>query len=83
MRLTVNLDSDLYAVAKALARESDTSVSAAVNLLLRRALDRPPHGAGTEHGAGSQALGRAGLPVVRCDKTFTSEDVYRLDLESS
>ena len=38
MRLTVNLESDLYAVAKSLASAEDCSISAAVNRLLRRAL---------------------------------------------
>ena len=47
MRLTVNLDSDLYALAVSLAKTEDCSISAAVNRLLRRALpseaDREPH----------------------------------------
>ena len=38
MRLTVNLESDLYAVAKSLAKAEDCSISAAVNRLLRRSL---------------------------------------------
>jgi hypothetical protein len=35
MRLTVNLDPDLYGPAKSLAREADCTISAAVNQLLR------------------------------------------------
>jgi len=38
MRLTVNLESDLYALAKSLAKAEDCSISAAVNRLLRRSL---------------------------------------------
>src|ERR1019366_8659460 len=38
MRLTVNLEADLYALARSLAREEDCTVSAAVNRLLRRSL---------------------------------------------
>ena len=38
MRLTVNLEPDLYAVAKALAQSEDCSISAALNRLLRRSL---------------------------------------------
>jgi len=83
MRLTVNLDSDLYAVAKALARESDASVSAAVNQLIRRALERPLQATSRDGQTATPAVGQAGLPVVHCDQTFTSEEVYRIDLESS
>ena len=83
MRMTVNLDKDLYAVAKALARESETSISAAVNELIRRALARSPQApAGGQQHDGTRT-GKAGLPVVACRRTFTSEDVYRIDQESS
>jgi hypothetical protein len=41
VRLSVNLDPDLYALAKALAKAEDCSLSAAVNRLLRRALLDP------------------------------------------
>lgn len=83
MRLTINLDSDLYAVAKSLARESDSSLSAAVNQLLRRALAQP-----AEPETGSQLMagkrvGKAGLPSVSCDHSFTSDDVYRMDAETA
>ena len=46
MRLTVNLEPDLYGLAKSLAKAEDCSVSAAVNRLLRRSLpDLAGHGA--------------------------------------
>lgn len=38
MRLTVNLEPELYALAKSLAQAEDCSISAAVNRLLRRSL---------------------------------------------
>lgn len=38
MRLTVDLEPDLYALAVSLADAEDCSISAAVNRLLRRAL---------------------------------------------
>jgi hypothetical protein len=38
MRLTVNLEPDLYTVAKSLAKAEDCSISTAVNRLLRRSL---------------------------------------------
>ena len=38
MRLTVNLEPDLYALAVSLAKAEDCSISAAVNRLLRRSL---------------------------------------------
>ena len=75
MRLTINLDEDLYAVTKSLAREQGTSVSRAVNQLLRRALDPPA--------ATRQRRGASSLPVIACTRTFTSTDVEAIELESS
>jgi hypothetical protein len=74
MRLTINLDDEIYAVAKSLARAEDSSISAAVNRLIRR---------GLEMKAPRKTSGKSGFPVVRCDKKFTSEDVYALDSELS
>jgi predicted transcriptional regulator len=72
MRLTINLDDDLYAVAKSLARTQESSISVAVNQLLRQGLERP-----------GKARGRSktGLPIVRCDRKFTSDDVAAIDIE--
>ena len=36
MRLTVNLEPDLYALAKSLSKAEDCTISAAINRLLRR-----------------------------------------------
>ena len=82
MRLTINLDDELYAVAKSLAHESGVSASAAVNLLLRRALVQPSP-ASPRARRGSARAGKAGLPLVRCERAFTSDDVYRADAEST
>jgi hypothetical protein len=82
MRLSINLDSDLYAVAKSLARESDSSVSAAVNRLLRLALERQGPSL-SQDPARECRSGRAGLPVVPCTRRFTSDDVYRIDNETA
>lgn len=39
MRLSVNLEDDLYAIAKSVAQAEDCSVSAAVNKLLRQRIE--------------------------------------------
>jgi hypothetical protein len=70
MRLTVSLDDDLYALAKAVAKANDCSLSAAVNRLLRRAIE--PRGI-------TSGRGSSDLPVVRCKSRFTSDDVDRLE----
>jgi Arc/MetJ family transcription regulator len=74
MRLTINLDDRLYAVAKSLARTEDCSISAAVNNLLRRGLAAGDRGGRRK---------RRGLPVVACPQKFTSDDVYVLDSDPS
>lgn len=74
MRLSINLDNDLYAVAKSLARADDISLSSAVNLLIRRSLEVDVRRA-------ASADDGTGLPVVRGRRVVTSEDVYRLELE--
>lgn len=73
MRLSVNLDADLYAIAKARAKSEDCSISAAINRLLRERLN-PQHGV-------RPARVAKGFPVVDGDRLFTDEDVYRVDSE--
>jgi hypothetical protein len=76
MRLTINLERDLYAIARSLAQADGSSISQAVNKLLRRALEPtapPPR---------PRARTRSDvdlLPVVKGERPFTSEDVYRID----
>ncbi len=74
MRLTINLEDGLYAVAKSLARTEDCSISAAVNKLLRRGLEAGDRGGRRK---------RRGLPVVACPQKFTSDEVYALDSDPS
>jgi hypothetical protein len=79
VRLTVNLERDLYAVARSLAREQDCSISAAVNILIRRGLEPPAapdaRRAGTRRAGGDAHL----LPVVEGERPFTSEHVYEIE----
>ena len=42
VRLSITLDDELYAVARSLAKAEDCSISAAINRLLRQAIERPP-----------------------------------------
>jgi hypothetical protein len=77
MRLTINLDDDLYAVAKSLAQTRDVSISVAVNTLLRRALE-PGR---IEAVPAPIAADAGGWPVVRGKRVVTSEDVKALDDE--
>jgi len=77
MRVTLNLEGDLYAMAKSLARELNCSIGAAVTELMRRAL-RPAKPAKTK------AVSRSnGLPVVQGRQVFSSEDVYRIESEAA
>ncbi len=77
MRLSVNLEDDLYAIAKSLAKSEDCSLSAAVNLLVRRAVEGPPDGTPTFfiHPV-------SGLPVSRGRRLITSEDVAAIEDET-
>lgn len=77
MRLTINLDDDLYAVAKSLAQTRDVSISVAVNTLLRRAIEP----GGIEPIPAPIAADAGGWPVVRGKRVVTAEDVKALDDE--
>jgi hypothetical protein len=74
MRLSITLDDDVYAAAKSLARAKEVSIAKAVNDLIRRGLE--PKGPPAAHRKG-------GLPVVRCARRFTSEDVAAAESELS
>ena len=71
MRMTVNLDEDLYLIAKGLSKEQDITISKAVNHLLRRSLEPVP----------STAVDSLELPIVKGRKPITSEDVYQAEEE--
>ena len=78
MRLTINLESDLYAVAVSLAKAEDCSISAAVNRLVRRALPgAEPHREGPARG---MAL-RNGLLVCEGRQVVTPETVQSIEAE--
>jgi hypothetical protein len=69
VRLTVNLEEDLYSLAKSLAIAEDCSISMAINKLLRV-------GAYPEQRINKR---KKGFPVVRGRRRFTSEEVYKIE----
>ena len=81
MRLTVNLDEDLYQIARTQAFAERVSISHAVNSILRRALDTghpadPPSGRSPKS---VEPRGRRGFPVSRGTRRITAEDVERIE----
>jgi len=78
MRLTINLEPDLYAVAVSLSRAEDCSISKAVNQLLRRALPGAHSGPGE---LPSGKLRRNGLLVSNGREIVTAETVQRIEDE--
>ncbi len=78
MRLTVNLEPDLYALAKSLAKAEDCSISVAVNRLLRKAL---PGQGGPEKQAGRKPVMRNGFRVSRGVVPITPEMVQKAESE--
>ena len=75
MRLTVNLEPDLYALAVSLAKAEDCSISAAVNRLLRRSLAD-----GTGHRARPRR--RNNFLVSRGREPVTTETVARTEAQA-
>lgn len=71
MRLTVNLDEELYGVARSLARAEDITISEALNRLLRRALAPSP---------GRRLKDETGLPTAPSKRPFGPDDVADRDL---
>jgi hypothetical protein len=78
MRLTLNLEPDLYAVAKSLAKAEGCSISAAVNRLLRRSLleRKEPPARGSHRPAK-----RNGFVISRGKEPITADMVRRLEAE--
>ena len=74
MRLTVNLEPDLYAVAKSLAKEEDCTISAAVNRLLRRSFH-------DEAERGTRAKKRNHFAVSRGRQPVTGDTVRSSEAE--
>lgn len=78
MRLTINLEPDLYAAAVSLAKAEGCSVSTAVNRLVRRALP------GAEPGGSDDARRmkrRNGLLVCSGRELVTAETVQKIEAE--
>ena len=78
MRLTIDLEPDLYAVAVSLAKAEDCSISAAVNRLVRRAVPGAQPG-GRSHARRMKR--RNGLLVSAGREVITAETVQRIEAE--
>ena len=76
MRLTVNLDEDLYAIARSLAQAEGCTVSVAVNRLVRRSFEDT--GA---HRANRRGAKRNGFLVSRGRVPITADVVRRVESE--
>src|SRR5206468_9451052 len=78
MRLTVNLDYDLYALAKSLAKSEDCTISAAVNRLMRRSL-----AGGANHSPRSSRppVKRNGFIVSHGKRPITADTVGQIEAE--
>ena len=78
MRLTVNLEPELYAVALSLAKAEDCTISAAVNRLLHRSLP----GSGTDGPRGSLSPAkRNGFVISRGRQPITADTVRQIEAE--
>ena len=77
MRLTVNLEPDLYAVAKSLAKAEDCTISAAVNRLLRRSFGEAERGTRPS----SRTKKRNHFAVSRGRRPVTADTVRRAEVE--
>ena len=76
MRFTISLEDDLYRVAKSLAKAEDTSMSKAINLLIRKGLE-------TARQPAPQKTGGKGLstfPVSRNCRPMSEEEIYDLEV---
>ena len=78
MRLTVNLEPDLYAVAVSFAKAEDCSISAAVNRLMRRGL---PGAAGRDAPSTGRTKRRNGILVSMGGPPITAETIRRIEEE--
>jgi hypothetical protein len=78
MRLTVNLDADLYALAKSLARAEDCTISAALNRLLHRSL---PGGKEQPKRSSNAGRKRNGFAVSRGQRPITADTVRQTEAE--
>ena len=74
MRLTINLDDELYAMARSHAIATKTSISKAIADLLKRTTRAAvaPQGTGDELNYYDPILG---IQVSRCDRPLTEQDI--------
>ena len=79
VRLTVNLDPDLYALAKSLSKAEDCTLSAAVNRLLHRSL--PGKGVGDKGAPKPVPAQRNGFTISRGAITITDDLVRSQEAE--
>lgn len=77
MRLTVNLDEDLYALARSLAQAEDCSVSVAVNRLVRRSFE----GDSSRRSGPRGGRTRNGFVVSKGRVPITADTVRRVESE--
>ena len=78
MRLTVNLEPELYAVALSLAKAEDCTISAAVNRLLHRSL--PGFGTHAPRRSTSPTK-RNGFVISRGRRPITADTVRQIEAE--
>jgi len=78
MRLTVNLEPDLYGLAKSLAKAEDCSISTAVNQLLRRSL---PGSAKEGSRRSVRQAKRNRFVISRGRKPITADTVHQIEVE--
>ena len=76
MRFTISLEDDLYRVAKSLAKAEDTSMSKAINHLIRKGLETARQPAPKESGG----KGPSTFPVSRNCRPMSGEEVYDLEV---
>ena len=81
VRLTVNLDEDLYELARTRAFTDRVPLGRVLNVLLRRALapDFPGDSAVAPEPRSLAIRGRRRFPVAKGARPFTSQDVERVE----
>ena len=76
MRLTINLQPELYALARTLAHEENCSLSTAVNRLIQRGL-QPEESRGDD----DKPIRRNGILVARGHRPFGGDLIKELEAE--
>ena len=79
MRITLDLPSDVYALAKSVSKDEDCTLGAAVNLLLRRSVKV---GKGRKLSAAKKPRVRNGFVISRGAVPVTLEMVKQMETEA-